>query len=60
MPATACYCLLLSVDYRDKIRATNPAFLDTTLTLLFTHGMADHASAVEYVYGQLGRPLPQV
>lgn len=62
MVVAACCCLLLPAAWccRDKIRAANPTFLDTTLALLFTHGMADHGPAVEYVYGQLGRPLPQV
>jgi hypothetical protein len=56
-------CLSLVLLYcclRDKIKSANPGFLEEALALLVTHAMADHRPAVEYVYGQLGRPLPQV
>jgi hypothetical protein len=50
--------LLCVFSCRAKIKNANPGFLDTTLSLLVTHGMAEHKPAVEYVFTQLGRPLP--
>lgn len=56
--APLCTCLCV----RDKMRAANPGFLDTTLGLLFTHayGMPEHRADVEFVFQRLDRPLPQV
>lgn len=52
---------LMPLDcFREKIKLANPGFLDSTLALLVTHGMADHKLAVEYVFQGLGRSLPQV